>query len=58
MHEIAGDLGENRKPFEGGQARLGKVEGLELKADFEQMISGWGKSENKAACFERGHGSL
>ena len=52
---IAGDLGENRKSFEEKQSRLAKIEGLELKWDFEQRRSGWNKSENKAACFERGH---
>ena len=51
----AGNLGENRKPFGEKQARLAKIEGLELKGDFEQRRSGRSKSENKAACFERGH---
>ena len=53
----AGDvnLEENRKPVEEKQARLAKIDGLELKGDFEQRRSGWNKSESKAACFERGH---
>ena len=55
MQTNAGILGGNRKPFEEKQARWAKVDGLELKGDFEQWRSGWGKSESKAACFECGH---
>ena len=31
------------------------MEGINLKGDFEQRRSVWGKSENKAACFECGN---
>ena len=54
MQTGAGISEENRKPFEEKQARLAKMEGLELRGDFEQRRSGWDKAENKAACFERG----
>ena len=54
MQTDAGITGGNREPFEEKQARLAKVEGLELSCDFEQMISGWGKAGNKASCFECG----
>ena len=48
-------LGENRKPLEEKQARVAKMEGLELKGDFEQRRSVQSNPENKAACFECGH---
>ena len=31
------------------------MDGLELKGDFEQRISGWSNSENKAPCLELGN---
>ena len=37
------------------KSRLAKVEGINSKGDFEQRRSGWGESENKAACFECGN---
>ena len=55
MQANAVNLGGNRKPFEEKQDRLAKIEGLELKGDFEQRRSGWSKAENKAACFEFGY---
>ena len=55
MQANTGILGERTKTFEEKQARLAKMEGLELKGDFERRRPGWGNSENKAACFERRH---
>ena len=55
MQAGAGNSGEYQKPFEEKQARLAEIEGLELKGDFEQRRSRWGKSGNKAACFECGY---
>ena len=52
MKANAGIMGE-RGGFRGGVAFI-KMEGLELKGDFEQSRSARGNSENKAACFERG----
>ena len=49
------EIGESKKPFEEKQARLAKMGGLQLKIDFDQRISGWGRTENKAACFECGN---
>ena len=39
MQASAGILRGNQKPFEEKQARLAKIEGLELKANFGQMGS-------------------
>ena len=46
--------GGRKKSPEEKQARLAKVEG-DLIGDFEHRRSGWGESENKAACFECGN---
>ena len=43
------------KPFEGKQARLAKMEGLQLNGDFDQRRSVWSSARNKAACFECGN---
>ena len=43
--------GERRQSYEETQARLAKVEGINLIGDFEQRRSGWCTSGNKAACF-------
>ena len=43
----AGILGESKTHFEGKQTRLAKMEGLELKGDFEQRRSGWNHPEIK-----------
>ena len=48
-------LGERKKPFEWKQTRLAKMDGLELKGDFEQRRAGRNPPGNKAACFECGH---
>ena len=44
---------ERKQNPDGRQARLSKVEGVNLNGGFEQRRSGWGQSGNKTACFER-----
>ena len=55
MQENVGNLGERKKPCGGKQTRLAKMDGLELKGDFEQRRAGRNPPGNKAACFECGH---
>ena len=55
MQANVGKLGKERNLLGGKQARLAKMEGSQLKGDFEQRRSGRGNAENKEACFECGN---
>ena len=46
---------ERKRNSEERQARFANAEWLTLKGDSGQRRMGWGKEENKAACFECGN---
>ena len=48
-------LGDRKQNPEERQTRLSKVEGVNLRSDFEQRRHGWGQTERKPSCFERGN---
>ena len=55
MKANLGKTGERKQFHEERKGRLGKVEGANLKGDFSQRRTGWGKAGDKAACFECGN---